>query len=118
MSDYHLNLDNVIRFQLEDKYLPVRVMTANMGFMGDVAIVGCNRELHQQMGNIVNNFFEISEYKDTEYFVFPHSSLLYDELKRKLFAYEAWMPNKNQFYSTIGEVFGKTCVIHIDVRWR
>lgn len=117
MADFNFNLDNEISFDIKENYLPVRLMTSTMGFMGEVAIAGCNPERINNLGSLSSSSFDISENSDTEYFVFPASSNLYSLLKNKVLSMDAWKPNINTYHTVTGSILGKQCIIHVDKVW-
>lgn len=115
MSDFNFNLDSIIQYEIKEKYLPVRAMTADdMGILGDVAVVGCNPIKHHNLGRITTSNFDIVENDDTEYFVFSKHSPLYNDLVRRVHAMDTWIP-KSYAYNTIkGWVHGVLRIVHID----
>ncbi|MEE1112937.1 MAG: hypothetical protein UH077_07135 [Bacteroidales bacterium] len=115
MSDFNFILDNVIDFNIKEKYLPVRAMTAeNMGILGDVAIVGCNPIKYHNLGNFTMSDFEIVENDNTEYFVFSKYSPLYNDLVHRVQSMNSWIPEVYAYYTIKGWVHGALRVVHID----
>ena len=111
MSDFNFNLDNTIYYEIQDKYLPVRAMTSDdMGILGAVAIIGCNPIIYCDYGGK----FEITEYDDTEYFVFPKYSPLYNELVNKVLSMDSWIPKANNYFTIKGWIHGELRIVHID----
>lgn len=115
MDDFSFNLENTISYSIKEKYLPVRAMTAdNMGILGDVAIVGCNPIKYTGNGNIKTSSFDIVENDDTEYFVFPQRSSLYNELVRKVQSMDSWIPDRYSYHTIKGWVHKELKYVHID----
>lgn len=115
MSDFNFNLDNKIDYEIKEKYLPVRAMTAeDMGILGDVAIVGCNPIRYHNLGNITTSDFEIVENDNTEYFVFSKHSSLYNDLARRVQSMDSWIPEAYAYYTIKGWVHGALRIVHID----
>jgi len=115
MDDFSFNLDNTISYSIKEKYLPVRAMTAdNMGMLGDVAIVGCNPIKYAGDGSFNTSSFDIVENDDTEYFVFPKNSPLYNELVRKVQSMDSWIPDRYSYRTIKGWVHKELKYVHID----
>ena len=115
MSDFNFNLDNTIDYEIKEKYLPVRAMTAeNMGVLGDVAIVGCNPIRYHNLGSITTSDFEIAENDNTEYFVFSKYSSLYNDLVRRVQSMDSWIPEAYAYHTIKGLVHGALRIVHID----
>ena len=115
MSAFNFILDNIIDYDIKEKYLPVRAMTAeNMGILGDVAIVGCNPIIYHNLGNITTSSFEISENDKTEYFVFSKYNPLYDDLVSRVLSMNSWDPNVFAYKTINGWIHGSLRIVHID----
>ena len=115
MDDFSFNLDNTISYSIKEKYLPVRAMTAdNMGILGDVAIVGCNPIKYNGNGSFQTSSFDIVENDDTEYFVFPQRSPLYNELVGKVQSMDSWIPDRYSYRTIKGWVHKELKFVHID----
>lgn len=109
--DFNFNLGNTIPFDLAASYLPVRAMTANnMGKLGNVAIIGCNPVKKVGLGQS----YDIIENENTEYFVFPLQSNLYEELKLCVLSMESWQPDCNAYKTIEGYIHGELKKVHID----
>ena len=115
MNDFNFILDNVIDFDIKEKYLPVRAMTAeNMDILGDVAIVGCNPIRYHNLGNITTSDFEIVENDNTEYFVFSKHSPQYGDLVRRVQSMDSWIPDVYAYNTIKGWIHGALRIVHID----
>lgn len=115
IGDFNFDLDNTIDYEIKEKYLPVRAMTAeNMGVLGDVAIVGCNPIRYHDLGSITTSDFEIVENGNTEYFVFSKYSPLYNDLVRRIHSMDSWIPEIYAYYTIKGWVHGALRIVHID----
>lgn len=114
MEDFNFNPFLTIPYEIKNKYLPVRAMTTELGFMGEVAIVGCNPQITKQTNGYSQSSFGIVEDETTEYFLFPRNCPLYDELEKKIFSFEYWIPNKENYRTTKGWILGPDRIIHID----
>lgn len=109
-ADFVFNLQDFITAYIQERYLPVRAMTAdNMQILGNVAIVGCNPPHDYDNGQ-----FDIIENEKTEYFVFPQHSPLYDTLVKKVKSMELWEPAENNYKTTMGWIHGKNRIVHIN----
>lgn len=116
-NDFNFNLDNTFAYEIKEKYLPVRAMTAdNMGVLGDVAIVGCNPISYHNIDHFSTSYFEPFENEHTEYFVFPRNSPLYNDLIHRLHKSYSWSPEALSYYTIRGWVLGVLRVVHIDKR--
>ena len=112
--DFNFNIDNTIPFDLAVSYLPVRAMTSNnMGKLENVAIVGCNPVKIIGLGQT----YDIIENENTEYFVIPQQSNLYEELKRCVLSMESWQPDSNAYKTIKGYIHGELKIVHIDKQW-
>lgn len=117
LSDFNFNLDNTFDYEVKEKYLPIRAMTAdNMGVLGDVAIVACNPISYNNIGHFSTSYFELSENEYTEYFVFSKNSPLYNDLIRRLHETESWSPQSLSYHTIKGWVLGNLRIVHIDKR--
>lgn len=115
MGDINLILDNVIDYNIKDKYLPIRAMTAdNMDILGDIAIVGCNPIRYHNLGSITTSDFEIVENDKTEYFVFSSHSQLYSDLVYRVQSMDPWVPDVYAYNTIKGWMHGALRIIHID----
>lgn len=115
LSDFSFNLDETIQYEIKEKYLPVRAMTAdNMDYLGDVAIIGCNPIRYHNMGSITTSDFELVENENTEYFVFSKQSPLYNEMVRRVHAMDSWVPETYSYKTIKGWVHGELRIVHID----
>lgn len=115
MDDFSFNLKNTIFYSIKENYLPIRAMTAdNMGSLGDVAIVGCNPIKYTDNGGIITSSFDVVENDSTEYFVFPKSSPLYNELVRKVQSMDSWIPERNSYQTIKGWIHKELRYVHID----
>lgn len=115
MSNFCFNLDETIQYEIKEKYLPVRVMTAdNMGYLGDVAIIGCNPIRYHNTGSVTTRDFELVENENTEYFVFSKQSSLYNEMVRRVHAMESWVPEIYNYKTIKGWVHRDLRIVHID----
>ena len=56
----------------------------------------------------------IVENDDTEYFVFPKSSPLYNELVRKVKSMDSWIPDRYSYRTIKGWVHKELKYVHID----
>ena len=110
-DDFNFNLDHIIPYDIKEKYLPVRAMTAdNMGQLGDVAIIGCNPVKYDKA---LSESYSISENDETEYFVFPKWSPLYNELVDCLQTMKSWNPDTIDYHTIHGWIFGELKIVHI-----
>lgn len=115
MSDFNFDIDNTIDYEIKEKYLPVRAMTAeNMGVLGDVAIVGCNPIRYHNLGSITTSDFEIGENDNTEYFVFSKYRPLYKDLVCRVQSMDSWIPEAYAYFTIKGWVHGALRIVHID----
>lgn len=114
IDDFNFNLDNIIDYKIKERYLPIRAMTAdNMGVLGDVAIIGCNPINYNNVGHITQRFFEMKENNETEYFVFPKHSHLYNKLLQKVQSMDAWIPDEYSYKTIKGWILGSLRIVHI-----
>lgn len=115
MCDFNFILDNVIDFNIKEKYLPVIAMTTeNMDILGDVAVVGCNPIRYHNLGNITTSDFEIVENDNTEYFVFSKHSPLYADLVHRVQSMDSWAPDVYAYNTIKGWIHGALRIIHVD----
>ncbi len=115
MDDFSFNLNNTVSYSIKEKYLPIRAMTAdNMGALGNVAIVGCNPIKYNGDGSFQTSSFEMVENDNTEYFVFPKNSPLYNELVSKVQSMDSWIPNRYSYRTIKGWVHKEPKYVHID----
>lgn len=96
---------NQIFYEKASKYLPVRLSTTFFDDIGECICIVANRE-DNRMADIVEN-------KDSEVFITPMNSALYNDIKNRVLNMEFWTPNK--WYNTIvGLADGVERKIHLD----
>ena len=96
---------NQIYYEKASKYLPIRLSTTFFDDIGECICIVANRE-DNRMADIVEN-------KDSEVFITPMNSALYNDIKNRVLNMEFWTPNK--WYNTIvGLADGVERKIHLD----
>lgn len=109
MADFNVSLRNKIVHSISDVYLPIRCMTCdNLGIYGNCAIIGCNKG--QQL--LTGYTFPLLENSETEYFIFPKSFSLYQDLVNKMYQNNRWHVNKEEWIPTKGMIFNKEKVVY------
>ena len=109
MADFNVSLKNKIAHSISDVYLPIRCMTCdNLGIYGNCAIIGCNKGQRLLSGYT----FPLIEDSGTEYFIFPKSFSLYQDLVNKMYQNNRWHVNKDEWIPTKGMIFNKEKIVY------
>ena len=105
MMQINVNGHNGIYYEKAERYLPVRLTTTYFEDIGECVCIVANRE-DNRMANIVED-------KNSEVFITPMDTSLYDDIKHRVLNMEFWTPNK--WYNTaIGLADGVERKIHLD----
>ena len=109
MADIKVSIDNRIIHPIGEVYLPVRCMSCdNLGIYGTVAVVACNRGHSHLYGYVFTPY----EDEKTEYFIFPKSFSLYQELYDDMFQDNTWFVRQQDWIATKGAIFGEEKIVY------